>query len=206
MVSLKDFIRKIPTTKIKSVTRISLEVELKKHLKRLKPGRVLDVGSKCSPYFKFIPKKEYKRLDIVPDTKPDYVEDLHDLRNLPKNKFDTVIATEVLEHLYNPQKAVEEIRTVLKKGGVCIATTRFFYPYHPDPSDYFRFTWDSLRYLFRDYSKVEIHHHGNYIQMLWQMVNTGKFGVVLNLLNPIFARTKSKKTKYPLGFVVYAIK
>ncbi len=189
-----------------SITRISFENELKEQLKKLKPGKVLDVGSKDSPYTKMIPFTEYKRLDIVKKTKPDYVADLHDLRSVPKNHFDTVIATEVLEHLYDPEKAVEEIRKILKEKGVCIASTRFFYHYHPDPHDYYRFTWDSLRYIFRNFKYVEVHHHGNYIQTLWQLINTGKFGFVLHWFNPLIAKIKSDKTNYPLGFVIYAVK
>jgi SAM-dependent methyltransferase len=183
-----------------------MEEELIPILKTIKPGRVLDVGSKSSPYISNIKNTEYKRLDIVPNSRPDYVADLHDLGKLPKNYFDVVIATEVLEHLYDPQKAVEEIRKVLKKGGICIATTRFIYHYHPDPHDYFRFTWDSLRYIFRNYQKVDVKHHGNYIQSMWQMINTGKFGFIMHWFNPFIAKIKSKKTDYPLGFLVYAIK
>lgn len=203
MVNIREI---IPTARIRSVTRIGFERELAKQLKRLKPGKVLDVGSKNSPYKEKIPYLTYSRLDIVPNSKPDYVADLHNLKKLPKNHFDTVIATEVLEHLYDPHKAVEQVRAVLKKGGVFIATTRFFYRYHPDPHDYYRFTWDSLKYVFRNYSRVEVYHHGNYVQTLWQMINTGKFGIVLNVFNPLIARINSKKTKYPLGFVVYAVK
>lgn len=44
--------------------------------------------------------------------------------NIPiKNDFfDAVVCTEVLEHLENPQKAVEELKRVTKKGGKIIIT------------------------------------------------------------------------------------
>jgi hypothetical protein len=39
------------------------------------------------------------------------------------------------------------------------------------------------------------------------MVNAGgRSRVVLNLLNPLIARLHSTHTKFPLGFVVYAVK
>ena len=122
------------------------------------------------------------------------------------NYFDTVIATEVLEHLYEPQRAIDEIYRVLKPGGICILSTRFIYPYHPGPKDYYRFTWDSLNSLFRRFSNVEIYHHGNRIQALWQIINSGEKAIFLNIFNPLFARMHFKETKYPLGFVVYAKK
>jgi SAM-dependent methyltransferase len=192
--------------KLKSITRIATELDLIPILKSFKINRVLDVGSKESPYKRFINYSEYKRLDLSPSSKPDYVADLHDLDKIPKNYFDIVIATEVLEHLYNPQKAVEEIRKILKKGGICVATTRFFYHFHPDPNDYYRFTWDSLKYIFKHYQKVEVTHQGNWFQTLWQLLDIGKFGIFIKLFNPLVARIKSKKTKYPLGFIVVAKK
>ncbi|MFC2093879.1 hypothetical protein ACFLSV_08260, partial [Bacteroidota bacterium] len=78
--------------------------------------------------------------------------------------------------------------------------------YHPDPKDYYRFTWDSLNYLFRKFGKVEIYHHGNRIQAIWQLFNMGKISILLNLFNPLLARISSKKTTMPCGFVIYAQK
>ncbi len=195
----------IPTLGIKSVTRIGLDLALKHQFKRLNPGVILDVGSKHSPYKKYIPYSKYLRLDVDEKSGPDICCDLHKIEWQPEY-FDTVIATEVLEHLYDPQKAVSEIHRILKKGGVVILSTRFIYHYHPDPKDYYRFTPDSLRYLLRDFSKVEIYHHGNRLQSAWQVINTGKIGIFLNLLNPLLARINVKKTTAPCGFVVYAVK
>ena len=197
--------RLIPTSRIKTVTRLSLDRALRKAFASLKPGVVLDVGSSLSPYKKFIPATEYLRLDVNENTKPDLCCDLHDIQ-WKSDYFDTVIATEVLEHLCDPQRAVDEIRRVLKPGGVCILSTRFMYPYHPDPGDFYRFTRDSLSHLFRNFRRVEIVHHGNRIQVLWQMINMGDTRVILNIFNPLIARIHFKKTKFPSGFVVYAVK
>jgi SAM-dependent methyltransferase len=196
-----------PTLNIRSVTRISLDRTLLPLLSRLQPGVVLDVGAKYSPYRKHIPFTDYMTLDSDVDTKPDICSDLHHIK-WKDNYFDTVVATEVLEHLYDPGLAVNEIHRILKPGGVCIASTRFIYVYHPDPHDYYRFTWDSLNYLFRDYTKVEIFHHGNRLQSIWQLINTNydRWRVFLNILNPLIGRTHFKKTAFPCGFVVYAQK
>jgi SAM-dependent methyltransferase len=207
---MKEFLKKyvlpfIPTLKIKSVSRISLDFELKRHFKRLKRGIVLDVGSKHAPYRCYIPAVKYMRLDIDKKSQPDICCDLHKI-DWQSNYFDTVIATEVLEHLYDPQKVVDEIYRILKPNGICIASTRFIHPYHPDPKDYYRFTWDSLNYLFRRFSKVEVHHHGNKIQAIWQLINVGKISILLNIFNPLLARISSKRTIMPCGFVIYAQK
>lgn len=55
--------------------------------------------------------------------------------------FDVVVFTEVLEHARQPFDAVDEIRRVLRPGGVLLLTTRGIgFPLHEYPSDYWRFT------------------------------------------------------------------
>jgi len=193
------------TAKIPSVTRISLNLRLIPIFKKLKPGIVLDVGSKKSPYKKYIPNTKYMNLDINKDDNPDICCDIHNIK-WKDDYFDTVIATEVLEHIHNPQKAIKEIHRILKKDGICILTTRFMCYFHPDPKDYFRFSHQGLRYLFKDFEDVKIYHHGNAIQVIWQLLNRGKIGIILNIFNPLFARINYKNSKAPLGFIVLAKK
>ena len=195
----------IPTLKIRSVNRISLDRLLIKQFLRLEPGVVLDVGAKAAPYQQHIPATRYVRLDIDPSRQPDICADVHELEGEPE--FDTVLVIEALEHLYDPQTAIERLRAVLKPGGVCVLSTRFLYRYHPDPEDHYRFTQDSLQYLFRHFSDVEVHHHGNRAQVIWELLNAGgRSRVVLNLLNPLFANFESEHTRFPLGYVVWARK
>ena len=118
-----------------------------------------------------------------------------------------VVVIEVLEHLRDPARAISQIRRVLKVGGVAILSTRFLCRYQPDPEDHYRFSWDSLRYLCREFTEVEILHHGNRAQVLWETVNAGGWSrVFLNVLNPLVARLESTRTRFPLGFVVWAWK
>ena len=189
-----------------SVTRVSLDRQLVPVIKSLKVGSVLDVGSKHSPYREYISCEEYIRFDVDESSQPDICGDLHDT-NIPDNSYDCVLATEVLEHLYDPQKAMTEIYRILKPGGSCVLSTRFLYVYHPSPHDYYRFTWDSLSYICRDFAKVDIRHHGNLLVFLWQLLNDRPITAIFcNLLNPIVAKFHFKKTKYPSGFVLVAHK
>lgn len=196
-----------PITYIKSITRISTEIELKKiFLSRKNWKRVLDVGSKNSPYKKFINFEEYFRMDVVSETKPDICCDLHEIK-CNDSSFNTIIATEVLEHLYNPQKALKEIYRILKKNGMLVLSTRFIYKYHPDPNDYYRFTRDSLEYLLKDFSEIKVLPLGNRLHIFWQiLVNDSLLKHFLNFLNPLIARINFKKTKFNSGFIVIAKK
>jgi len=187
------------------VTRLSLDRALRAEFARLRPGVVLDVGSKLSPYREWIPSTRYLRLDIDPKSGPDLCCDVTDIR-AGAAEFDAVIATEVLEHLPEPQRAIDEFLRILKPGGVCILSTRFICQYHADPQDYFRYTGDGLRHLFRRFSKVEVRHHGNRFQSIWALLDHGNLRVLMRPLNPLVARLDAKRTKAPLGFVVRAEK
>jgi len=127
-------------------------------------GRVLDIGCGGSPYAEFFPNRT--SLDIVPGEGIDVVADVHDLSSLKKEEFDVVLCTEALEHFQNPFKAVEEMARVLKKGGLLILTTRFMFPLHEAPHDYFRFTEYGLRHLLKDFDIKEFQPDGNTIQTL----------------------------------------
>lgn len=189
----KYIINFFPQLKIPSVYRFGLNSLLKKQFKKLKPGIVLEI----SPEEKSLKIPHTKLIKLNPKEK---------LKIESKNYFDAIIATHTLEHLEDPQKTIDEIYDALKKNGVCIISAPLIEHFHPYPKDYYRFTWDSLKLLFRKFKKVEIYHHGNKIQSIWQLLNIGYIKLLLNFFNPLIALIKSKNTRIPCGFVVYAEK
>jgi len=199
LMQIINFFAKMP-----NVTEVSLKKELSQQFKRLKPGIVLDIGSKFAPYKNQIPHTKYITLDINPRVKPDILSDVHKI-NWKSNYFDTIIATEILEHCYSPEKVVNEIYRLLKQEGISILSTRFIYPYHPDPKDYYRFTKDALEYLFRNFSKVEFIPHGNRLQVFWEII-PGRIFFIKNIFNSLIAKINFRDLKIHLGFVVYAQK
>jgi SAM-dependent methyltransferase len=190
-----------------SVSRRSLERALGPVLAGLVPGVVMDVGAKDARYRSQVPATEYLTLDIRPDVGADIVGDLHDVPR-DAGSLDTVIATEVLEHCHDPARAVREIHRILRPDGVCVLSTRFIHPYHPDPHDYFRFSRDGLELLFADFSRVELTPLGNRLQSIWLMLPSRPVPVswILGLLDPIVANTRSGDTRFPGGFLVRAVK
>lgn len=79
-----------------------------------------------------------------------------DMQNLPykDNSFDLVISDQVIEHLENPKKAIEESYRVLKKDGIAIHTTCFINYIHPCPKDFWRFSPEALKHLHKDFSEI----------------------------------------------------
>lgn len=192
---------------MKSAVRISLNRVLIPELRKLK-GTILDVGSgrECI-YHKYIIKtKDIYTMDIDKATEPDYCCPIEKMK-VGNDRFDGVIATEVLEHSSEPQRAINEINRVLKKGGKCILTTRFMYPFHQNPHDYFRFSKEGLEHLFRGFSKVEIIPQGNRIMLLWEMINPNYYTrAILNMFNWFIALFDFKDKKFSMGFLVVATK
>ena len=61
-----------------------------------------------------------------------------DLQDLPyaDNSFNFIISDQVIEHLENPKRAIEESYRVLMSGGIAIHTTCFVNAIHPYPKDF----------------------------------------------------------------------
>jgi SAM-dependent methyltransferase len=71
------------------------------------------------------------------------------------NKFDYVWSNAVLEHVREPWKVAAEIARVLKPGGVAIIHTPFLEYVHGWPDDYYRFTIQGLRVLFKGLEELK---------------------------------------------------
>src|SRR3989344_2703139 len=128
------------------------------------PGKTLDIGSGHGPYQNLFPNR--LAVDIVDQPGVDVVADVHNLSTLKNEEFEVVLCTEGLEHFYDPKQAISELTRVLKKGGVLILTTRFIFPLHEVPHDYYRFTEYGLRYLLREYEIVTLLEDGNTLETL----------------------------------------
>ncbi len=188
---------------MKCLQRLLLDKYLIPLLSKLQ-GKVLDTGGKDSPYRRFICAEKYEVLDIRAEFHPDYVADVHDMHMIPKESFDGILATELLEHCYDPVKVISEFRRVLKKSGVIILSVPFFYPYHPDPCDYYRYTKDGLRYLFKDFKDVSLVPYGGRFVFFWVMMTWVL--PFMRIFNPLLAKLNFKDVNGPSGFIVVAYK
>jgi SAM-dependent methyltransferase len=75
----------------------------------------------------------------------DQAADLNQPLELESASFDTVLLTDVLEHIAQPAPLMAEIRRVLKPGGMLIGSVPFLYRLHEEPHDHFRYTVHTLR-------------------------------------------------------------
>jgi SAM-dependent methyltransferase len=120
--------------------------------RRYARGQLLDIGCGTKPWRSvFAPHVDahigadhagtLHGLDEV-----DLVSDAYSVP-LDDGSVDTILLTEVLEHLERPQDALAECARLLRPGGHVILTTPFSWPLHEEPRDFYRFSPHGLRYL-----------------------------------------------------------
>ena len=150
--------------------------ELLKGIKYYSPkikGTILDIGAGKMPYRSLFSCDKYISLDSNLYSGIDISADITKKIPLKKESIDNVICFQVLEHIDNPKKAVDEIFRVLKKGGNCLLTTHMAAPLHGLPYDYYRFTPFALRKIFNKFSHIEIKPQGGAALSIMQLIVWG---------------------------------
>ncbi|GEM_PF-2680480 len=125
-------------------------------------NKILYFGDKTMPivglFADEIKDKQIISIDIVEKTHIDLIADICDLHMIDDNSIDGIICYAILEHVYNPFKAVSELHRVLKPGGKIITFLPWLWQYHgykDQMLDFYRFSKDGVRYLFKDFSYLE---------------------------------------------------
>jgi ubiquinone/menaquinone biosynthesis C-methylase UbiE len=133
-------------------------------------GQLLDVGCGKMPYKSIFDQKvvRYIGLDINNDTadiKGDFLK-----VKISNESFDTVLCTQVLEHVFDPKKILNKIYRILRSRGVLILTVPFTGSLHEIPNDYFRYTRFALKRMLEDsnFDVIYIKEEGNWISALGQ--------------------------------------
>lgn len=123
------------------------------YLKQYAKGKLIDLGCGKVPLF-----AAYKHhvTDIVcvdwENTlhKNDYLDyecDLTDYLPFVNNQFDTIILSDVLEHIPEPEFLWREMARILAPDGKIIMNVPFYYRVHEQPHDYYRYTEFALKYF-----------------------------------------------------------
>jgi len=105
-------------------------------------GRLIDVGCGMQPYRALLGPNvsEYVGVDRAgPLSRPDVEGDALSLP-FPDESFDSLMSTQVLEHVIDPRRALVSMARVLKHGARVVITAPATWPAHEVPYDFTRFT------------------------------------------------------------------
>ena len=172
--------KRIGRTLSRKLTRVTLDRFVEAHASA---GRTLDIGAQNGPYAAFFPNRI--ALDIRPGSGVRVLGDVQSL-GIGGATFDNVLCTEVLEHLPAPQQAIDEMFRVLRPGGTLLLTTRFLFPIHDAPHDYFRFTKYGLRHLLQRFEILEMREETDSVGTLAVLLQ--RLGMQARTIGPEFSR------------------
>ena len=189
-------------------------------------GRLLDVGCGKVPLFGI-----YSPLatEIVCVDWPhsmhgsQHVDQFVDLnRPLPFEgaQFDTILSTDVLEHIGRPDVLWREIARLLRPGGKIILTVPFLYSIHEEPHDYFRYTAYKLRQFCDDNNLqvIELEPYGGALEVILDIVGKHLYrhrmlsrlhlaaSRMLLKIKPLKAISDDTMKIFPLGYCLVAEK
>lgn len=199
---------------------------LKLHAK----GKLLDLGCGKVPLYNAY--KEFVTENICVDWgntlhENEFLDFECDLtKDLPfeRESFDTIILSDVLEHIPQPEHLWKEMARILRINGKIIMNVPFYYFIHASPFDYYRYTEFALRRFVEQsgLNLVELRSIGGTPEILTDIL--GKhlqfipwFGaplvITLQSITKFFLKTAigkklSAKTavSFPLGYVLIAEK
>jgi len=141
---------------------------------------VLDIGMAMRDKHQKIISNSLETLDVNDyGSYPNIVCDICSDLNALETKYDKIICIAILEHVYDPFKAVSNLKKMLKDDGKIFGMVPYLYHYHAPQDlkfqDYFRFSKDALAYLFKDFSEVELYPIRGRVSSSFHMMFAGRW-------------------------------
>lgn len=162
--------------------------DIREALEKYAKGDLLDLGCGNKPYEELYRPLTASQIgcDVIQSdmNRVDVLCPVTDLR-FPSAQFDTVLCTQVLEHVFEHDRMMSEIHRVLRPGGHIILTVPFAWELHEEPYDFFRYTKHALKELFEQKGLVI-----DYIKP-----NGGKWAAIYQLrTNMMYSSFRKRKT------------
>lgn len=135
-------------------------------------GKLLDIGCGNKPYKSIFEKKIDSYIGI--DKEGEYADIKEDFLKIvfKESSFETILLTQVLEHVNNPVVFLKKVNKVLKKDGVLIMTVPFVGSLHEVPNDYYRFTKYAILDILQKtrFKTILIKEEGNWLLSISNLI------------------------------------
>ena len=156
--------------------RHGLKDNISKYASHMK-GRMLDFGCGSKPYKSLFSVSEYIGVDYENVGHPhenEQIDVFYDGKSLPfeNGHFDSILCSEVFEHIFNLEEILPELNRVLKTGGTMLITCPFVWNEHEIPHDYARYTRFALDHQLKKagFETIEYSKAGNFVTTISQMI------------------------------------
>ena len=193
-------------------------------------GRLLDMGCGYVPLYDTYRDLVSENICIdwekTPHVNPylDQTVDLTVALSFESASFDTVLLTDVLEHIPEPMNLMCEIARILRPGGKLILGVPFLYWLHEVPHDYYRYTEFALRRFCQlsGLRVVELVPYGGLPEVSLDLISKGlnffprplavslrPLHAIASLLcktKPVRKLSERTRSSLPLGYVLSAEK
>ena len=190
-----------------------LQEKLVKCIKGTTGDTILDVGCGKKPYKGFFQESNsYVGIDRRANTAD--VKSIGEFLPFVDSSFDTVLCTQVLEHVENSEKVLAEFNRILVDYGMLILSTHGIWYEDHEVTDYWRWTLTGLKKIFEaaDFEVLETYSMDS-VSSLIQIISlyfpsrgVGKvFHTILNLCSKFF-KSEYKKPKIFICHVLKARK
>lgn len=166
-----------------------VEEHLSKY-RHLAKGRLVDVGCGQKPFRHLFENIDsYYGVDIGENSQADLICDVLDLK-IEDDSADSVLCTQVLEHVNEPNTLISEISRICRKEAVVLLTAPHISRIHLEPYDFFRFTKYGLKHLFEKngFEIIAIEEMGGFFLTMAYLTNfylRKKLGPFSYAVNPV---------------------
>ncbi len=197
-----------------------------KYIKEYCSGMLLDCGCGDVPYYGIYKEKISDVYCIdwentgTQQLHIDQFVNLNERIQIESEKFDSILLSDVLEHIAEPELLINELYRILKPSGKLVVMVPFLYRLHEEPHDYYRYTEYALKHLLEKagFKIVKIESYGGIVDVIFDMLNKGFFNskAKSKLLNNVYVFVKklsyfkrineNRRLTFPLGYCLAAEK
>ena len=139
-------------------------------------GVMMDFGCGSKPYRSLFNVDQYIGVDFEGSGhshKNEQIDVFYDGKKIPfpDDHFDSILCSEVFEHLFSLEELMTELHRVLKPGGLMLITCPFAWNEHEAPYDYARYTQFALADLFAktNFRVIKKDKKGSNVEVLHQL-------------------------------------